>query len=164
MDVNIGISDGVWTEQGGKRIWSICISVPNAQEITAEITNHSIAPNAEMYVYSPDGKEIHGPFVAKFFEFRKGMDIWAIIEKSGSMVIQIIEPADSEQTSTFEIKSVGVVLQEHTETTSLPCNSDVVCFPDYSPTLKSALRVAALFVPTNTVNFPASTRYSPLLL
>jgi hypothetical protein len=164
MDVNYGMSDGIWTEKNDKRIWAICIAPPMGTiDISAYINNFQLAPNAEMYVYSQDGKFVEGPFTEKMnSDRRRGWGFWIGIERCGSttMVIQIIEPANSEQTSTIQINRLLATFSDNTDLSSslsplLPCHEDVVCHPNWENESNGVCRIELKLL-TSTMNASGS--------
>ena len=175
LDVNIGMEDGIWVESNGKRIWTIAISVPNAKDISADFDELYLAPNTEMYLFSPEGKEILGPYtdahvsdrnlarqrikdrflarsksIEEQEEFAAGLAAAPFIsfgvQCKGTMIIQIIEPADSELTSTLKITGLSAEpLEEKTRKKALgdalDCHRDVVCYPEWEEQSNGVCRI-----------------------
>ena len=165
MEVTIEMEDGIWVESNGKRIWTIALSVPNTEYMSAGLNEFYLAPNAEMYFFSPEGKEILGPYIdayvsSKKLGLQKYKDRFKARSKSveeyeafeadlaaqpftilgvqcnGTMIIQIIEPADAEPRSTLKItRLVATPSEEKTQKKAfgdaLSCHRDVVCYPEW---------------------------------
>jgi hypothetical protein len=130
MNVDFGMVDGVWAEKNGNRIWTLCLATPNVDRITIHFRNFYLVPNALMYIYSFDGKYVEGPYTVR----NNGNKVISseIISDGKSIIIQIIEPANSIQTSTLNIFSITAEEVETVvkNTSSANCEVDVACHPN----------------------------------
>jgi hypothetical protein len=136
IDVNLGMSDGVWNEVDGKRIWTLRLSAPsifqNIRSIWVSIRKFHLAPNALMYAYSPDGKFLEISNSSFNIGGIYDGDFATVIERSAIVVIQIVEPANSSETSTLEIPEFSVkTFSEEGLPLPLSCNEDVACRPNW---------------------------------
>jgi hypothetical protein len=112
MDVNLGMSDGIWTEVDSKRIWTLCISAPEnfkqVRSIWVLFRNVRLARGAVLYAYS-----LNGEYVERWTEqFNVGSNrngiCTASVERDSTVVVQIVEPANSTETSTLNIPKISV--------------------------------------------------------
>lgn len=56
-------SHGTWTElENGTQVWRMQIQVPDAQGLTIFYDRLDWAPNSELYVYEPNGRQVLGAF------------------------------------------------------------------------------------------------------
>jgi hypothetical protein len=140
MEVNLMMNSGVWTEVEGKRIWSICLSAPmksdSVEQVITGFRNVHLVPDAKLYIYSPDGKFVEEVsdkhFSTPNMYGRTRSSLGSYMEKSGgTIIIQIIEPANSTETSNIEIYTFCYVpIALLPQDTSLPCEVDIACHPN----------------------------------
>jgi hypothetical protein len=134
MSDTLGIKNGVWSEKGGYRIWTLCISVPDVRYFLVLIRNLHLSPDAKLYAYSPDGRYVKIYSEEWNFGVRKSSRNYFPIYAENyfpAMVIQIVEPDSSEQSSTLEIFGIGAEPIEKSLLQSLNCKEDIACYPNW---------------------------------
>ena len=62
---DITMKDGIWITTEKHNIWSICIKSNGAYSLNFRLSDVNLSPNAEMYLFNPDGYIVYGPVFAK---------------------------------------------------------------------------------------------------
>ncbi|GHV49341.1 hypothetical protein FACS1894181_08000 [Bacteroidia bacterium] len=65
FEVDYTLSNGVWTNQGGKRIWNMRVSSPGAYSLNFIFSELNLVPSAELYIFNPEGSMVYGPVTAE---------------------------------------------------------------------------------------------------
>jgi hypothetical protein len=65
FDVNYTLKDGSWEERDSMKIWSLKISSPGAYSLNFIFEDMFLSPNAELYIFNPNGLMVYGPVTAK---------------------------------------------------------------------------------------------------
>jgi hypothetical protein len=104
IDVNYTLKDGIWINKGEKRIWSLRVSSPGAYSLNFIFSELSLAPDAELYIFNPNGSVVYGPVTAKQ-NIEEGTFLTDLV-KGDEVVIQLIEPSASKASSVLEISKV----------------------------------------------------------
>jgi hypothetical protein len=64
VDKNYTVSDGKWAKYGDIMVWQIGFSAPTARSLNFLINDLVLPIDAEMFIYSNDGKIIQGPITS----------------------------------------------------------------------------------------------------
>jgi hypothetical protein len=104
MDVDYTIDNGKWTQEGDRRIWCLRFYSKGAYSINFGFSEMELPTDAEMYIFSTYGYEVYGPVTA-YQNIQKG--VFNTGPTAGcDVMIQLIEPAASKETSKLRISQV----------------------------------------------------------
>ena len=128
----ITINDGIWTQKDGCNIWTICISVPvqNVKSLHLFFRDVNFVPDAQLYIYSSDGQYITYTYSEDFITPKLRFHL--ATGNYSTIVIQVVEPAGSNQKSTFEIYAIAALLSDMQDRASLACEEDIACYPNWN--------------------------------
>ncbi|MCB2156845.1 hypothetical protein KQI84_18355 [bacterium] len=122
-------SDGTWETLGdGSRLWRARIFSTDAQNLNIGFIPYFMPAGGELYIYSPDGKEIYGPFTAADNE--KHRQLWTPIVDGEELVIEVNLPAKAEKALQLEVAQVSHGFRTPADALGLrsgSCNVDVIC-------------------------------------
>jgi len=147
FDVNYSLSDGIWEEENEKRIWSLRFSSENAYSLNFIFSELTLIPDAEIYIFNPDGRMVYGP-VTERQNIPQGFSSFLTDLIAGDeVIIQLSEPNTSADTSKLKISKVvhAYINMFQTEETSreaiLNCHNNVLCYPEWETESKAVALV-----------------------
>jgi len=135
FDVTYTINDGVWVNNGDKRIWQLEINSPNAYSLNFIFSELNLITEAELYIYNPDGSMVYGAVTAN--QNLSGTEQFLTDLIVGNrVIIKLIEPLNSTSSSVIRISQVihaylDVFNNSEIESSTrlLSCHNDITCYP-----------------------------------
>jgi hypothetical protein len=138
MDVNYTLKDGVWEKQGAENVWSLRITSKGAYSLNFIFSELALSPEAELYIFNPDGSMVYGPVTAEQNLELPGQLFLTDLVAGDEAVIQIIEPNTYKEASTLRISRV-VHAYKNTfswnnaeagvRAAALTCYNNIACYP-----------------------------------
>jgi lysyl endopeptidase len=125
------IAAATWDAQpDGSRVGRLRVGAPGALSINLTFDRFELGPGARMWLFSPDGSLVQGPFGAG--DARESGQLWSPIVLGSEVVIEILLPAGIEARV-----SLGTVNYGYREFGEPPekqagCHIDVIC-PEGNP-------------------------------
>lgn len=133
VDQNYNLKDGIWSQYGEIMIWQIGFSAPKARSLNFLLSNVVLPEGTEMYVYSKDGKIIHGPVLPELIYDK----VYATdIIESTDVVILVKTSVKSSRTLSLSINGVCQGVKKTTDLRAFGDASDCVHFPTAAPIKK----------------------------
>jgi hypothetical protein len=138
FDVDYTLKDGVWEERDGKRIWSLRVLSHDAYSINFIFSKLALSPQAELYIYNPDGRMVYGAVTAEQ-NIPDGFDSFLTdIIAGDEVIICLIEPSGAKETSSLVISRVVHAYvnmfpsnDESSQSVGLTCHNNVACYPNW---------------------------------
>ncbi|MDR2684200.1 MAG: hypothetical protein LBB53_02315, partial [Prevotellaceae bacterium] len=139
FDVDYTLKDGVWEEQDGKRIWSLRVFSDGAYSINFIFSKLALSPQAELYIYSPDGRMVYGAVTAEQ-NIPDGFNSFLTDLVAGDeVIIRLFEPSIAKETSSLVISRVVHAYinmfpgndESSTQLMALTCHNNVACYPNW---------------------------------
>jgi len=140
MQTDLSPSDsGTWEDLlDGSRVWRLQVGSPGAIWVVLGFDLFQLQPGAELWVYPPDGSDVHGPFT--HVDIRRHGELWFPPIAGDSLVVELHWPAERGDeapdmhlgTVSHGYKPFGAVGREADPVTegvddSGSCNIDVAC-------------------------------------
>ena len=133
FDVNYTMEDGIWEEQGAKRIWSMKIESPGAYSLNFIFDELHLTAGAQLHIFNTEGSMVYGPVTEKQ-NLTEGIFMTNLIA-GDVVVIQISEPAISREKSVLKISRVvhaykntfPFTPESNTRAAIYNCHNDIAC-------------------------------------
>lgn len=111
----------------GSRLWRLRIESPGALSLNLTLDEFDIPEGAGLWLYSPDGRQIQGPYERK--HANELGELWTSIILGSEMVVELHEPAAVVEKSRVRISRVnhGYRVFGNTPEKRGACNVDVAC-------------------------------------
>jgi hypothetical protein len=128
------LNSGIWNKNiKFYNLWRVGIFSPKASSINITFTHFNIKPGVKVFLYSPEGKDIHGAFT--FRNNKKSNQLAISPINSDSIIIEVQIPENMEDFGTIQVGQIGLgFISEKTKSTkdvwyntSASCNTDVSC-------------------------------------
>lgn len=134
FDVSYTLSDGLWEESEGGRLWTMSFESSEALSLNFVFNDFFLPEGAELYVTNDDGTIVFGPVTHEALH-SNGHYLTDIIRGSRA-TISLFEPSECAGQSTLTIKRVvhGYRSDQASKTRSQMSyndSPDVACYPDY---------------------------------
>ncbi|MDR2775080.1 MAG: T9SS type A sorting domain-containing protein [Tannerella sp.] len=133
FDVNYTMDDGIWEERSSVRVWSMKVISKGAYSINFIFSDMVLSPEAELYIYNPEGLAVYGPVTSA-----QNADVFLTDLVAGDeAVIQLTEPVGATERSSLKISRVvhGYVnmfpFSADGRAATLTCYNDVACYPEW---------------------------------
>jgi hypothetical protein len=135
FDVDYTLEDGIWEERNGKRVWSLRVLSHDAYSINFIFSTLILSPQAELYIYNPDGRIVYGAVTAEQ-NIPDGFDSFLTDLVAGDeVIICLFEPSDAKETSSLAISKVVHAYIDmfpgSTQSVALTCHNNVACYPNW---------------------------------
>ncbi|MDR2042676.1 MAG: trypsin-like peptidase domain-containing protein [Tannerella sp.] len=155
FDVEYTTDDANWVVSGSSRIWKMHFQSPGAYSLNFIFSELTLSPDAELYVFNPEGTVVYGPVTA-IQNIRQGVFLTDLVAGDEAILL-IVEPAGSKEKSKLTVSRVvhGYINmfpglnRELVTADPLPCHLDVTCYPAW----KNASVGVALVLRANGSSF-----------
>jgi V8-like Glu-specific endopeptidase len=139
FDVDYSLKDGVWEERDGKRIWSLRIISHGAYSINFIFSKLVLSPQAELYIYNPDGRMVYGAVTAEQNIPADFDSFLTDLIAGDEVIIRLFEPSGAKETSSLAISRVVHAYinmfpgsdESSAQSVALTCHNNVACYPDW---------------------------------
>ena len=154
FDVDYGIEHGKWSVAEDKNIWSIRFKSNGAYTLNFRLSDLKLDYLSELYIYNSNGTLIYGPVTHKDNATKEFNSIGTDLIPGEVVIIQIIEPKSSMQTS--KIKITGLVhgfenyykdifpsnkKEKDNFQATLTCHNDVMCYPNFENLSRGVIKL-----------------------
>ena len=118
--------DGQWSElDDGSKLWRLRITSPGALSLILTMDRFELAEGAKLWVYSPDGSDILGPYSR--LDAQKGR-LWTPILRGDVAVVELYEPAGTLGRSEVNITQLSHGYRGFFDAEKQgSCNIDTIC-------------------------------------
>lgn len=104
FDVDLGLTQGVWTEIEEGRVWQLQINAPKANHLNFQFDKFRLAKGAELIFYNADQSVQMGPITA---ETNNGYNTFATdIIRGETITIELFEPRGLPESSVLHLSKV----------------------------------------------------------
>lgn len=122
------LTHGRWqTLSDGTRLWQLRVEATGARSLNFGFTRFQIPDGAELRVSRPDGRDRHGPYLARH---ATAGQLWTPPVNGATAIIELRLPAAARDVG-LELTQVNYGFRsfnnEETDPKALPCNIDVAC-------------------------------------
>ena len=137
FDVDYTMSDGVWVNDGDKRIWQLEINSTNAYSLNFIFSELNLIPDAELYIYNLDGSMVYGAVTASQNLSGETEQFLTDLVAGDKVIIKLIEPLRSANSSVIRISKVIHAyidvfnFENMQKVTEFNCHNDIACYPDW---------------------------------
>ncbi len=128
---------GTWEQlPSGSYLWRLRVQSDNAVSLNFGFKHFQLPAGAELYVYGPNRKVVHGPYVRD--DATKGQ-LWTPIVPGSKAVVELEVPKEKRSEVSLRLtkvshgfRSLGPAVSKETNSASRACNIDVAC-PEADP-------------------------------
>ena len=126
------LNSGTWQNLGdGSRLWRLRIESPGALSLNLAFEDLELPKGAGLWIYSPDGKQIQGPYEGH--HVNELGEIWSTIILGQEIIVELYEPAEFAELTRLKISRVNHGYRMFGELEKRgACNVDVTC-PEAAP-------------------------------
>ena len=122
-------TNGTWeTARDGTQVWRLRIHATKARSINLAFSHYHLPENAELHLFSEDGKYRIRPFTAA--DNKPHGELWTPIVRGETLVLELQVPAQLRDEVRLEIGSINYGYRGFFEPVAVrsgACNVDVVC-------------------------------------
>ena len=147
FDVSYTLSDGLWQNVDGGRLWSLSFESEGAISLNFIFENMYLPVGASLFIVNNDKTVVYGPVTSEVLVPRESSFLTDIIPGSCS-TIYLFEPLAKINESTLSIKRVihgyrGFDFKQidRSRGDASSCNIDVACYPEYDEESKGVALV-----------------------
>lgn len=123
-------TDGTWEQlNDGTWLWRLRLQSAGALSLSLGFTRYRMPPGGTLFVYTPDGSVLRGPFTAA--DNAAHGELWTPLLHSDDIVVEVSVPPDARDTLDLALGHVShgfrSITARSTAKQSGACNVDVAC-------------------------------------
>ena len=137
FDVSYTLSDGIWQDVDGGRLWTLTFESKGAVSLNYIFENMYLPKGANLFIVNHDKTVVYGPVTSEVCVPSESTFLTDVIPGESS-TIYLFEPLERINESTLTIKRVihgyrdfGYNSANRSQGESSSCNNDVACYPTY---------------------------------
>ncbi|MEM7018554.1 MAG: hypothetical protein AAF512_14585, partial [Pseudomonadota bacterium] len=121
------LTHGTWTAlDDGRMLWRFSLQSPGAYSLNLGFDHYHMPEDGALFIYSPDGAEVIGPFTSEDNESHG--QLWTPLIKGDALVIEINIPTTATNELMLSLKRVGHDFRNYFKLEkSGSCHADVAC-------------------------------------
>ncbi len=126
-------TDGVWSEEGGDRIWRLTLQSPGATSLSLHFRDWQVPEGAQLWVHDAYSEQVQGPYGARYND---SGELWTAMVLSDAVELEFRSPANVPAPELMIAKALHG-FRSTNAATGVPqksgnCNIDVAC-PEADP-------------------------------
>ncbi|MGQ0696748.1 MAG: trypsin-like serine peptidase [Panacagrimonas sp.] len=158
VPMNLGIQDGIWSEQAGTAIWRARLYSPGATVLIPVFDRFHLPAGAELRVSDPSGSVVQGPYTGA--DTAPDGSLWTAMIPGDEALLELRVPGASRDGVDMHLSQLGHGVLSMSRDGGVPaksggCNVDVVC-SDGDAWRNQIRSVVLLVIPTPTDDEPNS--------